>query len=224
MVSRSTLQSENERLKAESLVLQAKVQKLASLAAENIRLRELLNSSAILQDNVLAAEIIGISPDPGKLYVMINKGSDDKVFMGQSVIDAYGLVGQVIEVGSHSSRVLLITDERHALPVQANRSGIRAVAEGSGLLHELELRHVAATTDIKVDDLLVSSGLGGRFPVGYPVGRVVSVVHDPGQAFATVKAMPSAQLNRSRHVLLIFSDKADSRIDGVYGKSSVAEF
>lgn len=204
-MSRSELKADNERLNSEALVLKAKLQKLASLAAENIRLRELLNSSAILQDNVLAAEIIGISPDPAKLYVMVNKGKLDNVFVGQPVIDAYGLVGQVIEVGSDSCRVLLIADDRHALPVQVNRSGVRAVAEGKGLLHELQLTHVPATTDIKVDDTLVSSGLGGRFPVGYPVGTVTSIVQDPGQPFLSVNITPSAQLNRSRHVLLVFT-------------------
>lgn len=208
-MSRGELKSENERLNGEALVLKAKLQKLASLAAENIRLRELLNSSAILQDNVLAAEIIGVSPDPSKLYVMVNKGKLDNVFVGQPVIDAYGLVGQVIEVGSDSCRVLLIADDLHALPVQVNRTGVRAVAEGTGLLHELQLRHVAATTDIKVDDTLVSSGLGGRFPVGYPVGKVTSIIQDPGQPFVSVTITPSAQLNRSRHVLLVFTTQKD---------------
>ncbi len=212
--SRETLQQENERLQAESILLKAKVQKLASLEAENVRLRELLNSSALLDDSVLVAEMIGLSPDPVHHQIVINKGLDDGVYVGQPVIDALGLMGQVVEVGPLQSRVLLITDSTHALPVQINRNGVRSVAEGVGLYHELVLQHVAATTDIKVGDLLVSSGLGLRFPTGYPVAVVSEVTIDPGQPFATVKAMPSAALNRSRHVLLVFTqERPDDAVD-----------
>jgi rod shape-determining protein MreC len=147
----------------------------------------------------------------------VNKGSKAGIYVGQPVIDANGLFGQVVEVGLYSCRVLLITDSTHALPVQVNRNGVRSVAEGIGLMHELELRHVAATTDIVEGDVLVSSGLGGRFPSGYPVATVTSVVHNPGQSFSTVKAMPLAQLNRSRHVLLVFKripQGAPTRVEG----------
>jgi rod shape-determining protein MreC len=203
--SRKTLATENERLRAESLLLKAKVQKLASLEAENVRLRELLNSSTLVEDSVLVAEMIGLSPDPLHHQIIINKGTRDGLYVGQPVIDALGLMGQIIEVGPIHSRALLITDATHALPVQINRNGVRSIAEGVGLYHELVLRHVAATTDIKVGDLLVSSGLGQRFPSGYPVALVSEVTVDPGQPFVTVKAKPSAALNRSRHVLLVFT-------------------
>lgn len=206
-ISRESLLDENSSLRAEQLVMQAKLQKLASLATENVRLRELLNSTALVQENVLVAEIIGISPEPLSHHVLVNKGKREGVYVGQPVIDAYGLFGQVIEVSPFSSRVMLITDSTHALPVQVNRNGVRAIAEGVGLLHELELPHVAATTDIKEGDILVSSGLGGVFPIGYPVATVTSIVHDPGQAFIEVKAAPKAHLNRSRHVLLVFKGK-----------------
>lgn len=205
LLSRETLMDENARFKAEALLLKAKVQKLASLEAENVRLRGLLNSSQLVEDTVLVAELIAVSPDPLHHQVVINKGVDDGVYVGQPVIDAQGLVGQVIKVGPANSRVLLITDSSHALPVQINRNGVRSIVEGSGLLHELTLRHVAATTDIAVGDLLVSSGLGERFPVGYPVAVVSEVTVDPGQAFVIVKATPSAQLDRSRHLLLVFT-------------------
>lgn len=208
--SRQTLLSDNEQLRAEALLLKAKVQKLAALEAENVRLRELLNSSDLLDDSVLVAELIGVSPDPLHHEIIINKGIDDGVYVGQPVIDALGLMGQVIEVGPLQSRVLLITDATHALPVQINRNGVRSVAEGVGLYHELELQHLAATTDIKVGDLLVSSGLGHRFPAGYPVAVVSEVIIDPGQPFATVKAKPSAALDRSRHVLLVFTQNTGS--------------
>ena len=205
LVSRDTLVEENSRLRAESLLLEAQVQQMAALRAENVRLRALLNSSALLQDDVLVAELIGISPDPARHLVLLNTGSADGVFLGQPLIDAQGLMGQVIEVAPNSSRVLLITDATHAIPVQVNRNGFRAIAEGVGRLDSLELRHVASTADIQVGDLLVSSGLGGRFPVGYPVAVVIEVMRDPGLAFARVRAEPSAALNRSRHVLLVFT-------------------
>lgn len=203
--SREALLDENQQLRAEALLLKAKVQKLAALEAENVRLRELLNSSALVDDSVLVAEIIGVSPEPQRHEIIINKGRNEGAFVGQPVIDALGLMGQVIQVGPLQSTVLLITDATHALPVQINRNGVRAIAEGVGLYNELRLQHVAATTDIKVGDLLVSSGLGHRFPAGYPVGVVSEVTVDPGQPFATVKVRPSAALNRSRYVLLVFT-------------------
>jgi rod shape-determining protein MreC len=121
-------------------------------------------------------------------------------------------MGQVVEVGLSNSRVLLITDATHSIPVQVNRNGVRAIAEGTGSLGTLEIRHVSATTDIREGDLLVTSGLGGRFPVGYPVAVVSEVERDPGQAFARILAVPSAALDRSRHVLLVFTD--DPEQDG----------
>ena len=207
--SRARLIRDNESLRAEALLLKAKVQTLAALEAENLRLRELLNSSAILDETVLVAELISVNPDPARHQVVINKGSDDGVFPGQPVIDAEGLTGQVIEVGPSLSRVLLITDITHAIPVQVNRNGVRSIAEGTGRTDELELRHVPATMDIEVGDLLVSSGLGQRFPVGYPVGVVTQVTNDPGKEFAVVKARPSAQLNRSRYLLLVFTQQRE---------------
>ncbi|MCR8921586.1 rod shape-determining protein MreC [Dasania sp. GY-MA-18] len=209
LVSRKTLRRDNRRLKAESLLLKAQVQKLASLEAENVRLRALLNSSALLDDTVLVAELIGVSSSPLHHEIIINKGQTDQLFVGQPVIDALGLMGQVIEVGPKQSRVMMITDASHAIPVQVNRNGVRSIAEGVGLLHELTLRHVSATTDIRVGDLLVSSGLGGRFPFGYPVATVTEVSIDPGQPFATVRAKPNAQLDRSRYVLLVFTRQGE---------------
>ena len=206
LVTRGTLQADNEQLRSESLVLKGQVQQMAALRAENVRLRALLNSSALLQDDVLVAELIGVSPDPVRHQVMLDKGLQDGVFVGQPLIDAEGLMGQVVEASPSSARVLLITDATHSIPVQVNRNGVRAIADGIGRLDRLELRHVAATTDIREGDLLVTSGLGQRFPEGYPVGVITKVIRDPGEAFASVSAQPSAALNRSRHVLLVFTD------------------
>ncbi len=211
-----SLAAENERLRKDNLILQAKVTKMASLAAENARLRQLLNSATHLDDSVLIAELIGVSPDPLRHVVVINKGSEDGVYDSQPVIDAHGLVGQVVEVSAHFSRVLVITDSAHAVPVQVNRNGVRAIAEGGGRLDQLTLSHVAATTDIVAGDLLTTSGLGGVFPPGYPVAVVTEVTEDPGDQFLQVTARPLAHLDRSRHLLLVFSE------NGVPGPEAAA--
>lgn len=204
--SRSELIAENERLKAESLLMQRRVQKLAALTEQNVRLRELLNSAALVDDKVLVSELIGVDPNPFTQRIMIDKGENDGVFVGQPVLDASGLMGQVVEVMPYTARVLLLTDTTHSIPVQVNRNGLRAIAVGTGNPERLELRYVADTADIKEGDLLVSSGLGQRFPAGYPVATVKEVIHDSGQPFAVVRAVPTAKMNRSRYVLLVFSD------------------
>jgi rod shape-determining protein MreC len=204
--TRNELTAENEKLKAEQLMMQRRLQKLAALTEQNVRLRELLNSAALVDDEVLATELIGIDPNPFTHRILIDKGEKDGVFVGQPVLDARGLMGQVVEVMPYTSRVLLLTDTSHSIPVQVNRNGLRAIAAGTGNPERLELRHVADTADIKEGDLLVSSGLGQRFPAGYPVAMVTEVIHDSGQPFAIVRAMPTATLNRSRYMLLVFTD------------------
>jgi rod shape-determining protein MreC len=203
--SRSHLLEDNERLQRENLVLQGRSHQMASLQAENVRLRALLNSTALLRDDVVVAELIGVSPDPARHQLVLNKGGSDGVFVGQPLIDADGLVGQIVAVSGGTARALLITDATHSIPVQVNRNGVRAIAEGTGSLGALEIHHVSATTDIQKGDLLVTSGLGGRFPVGYPVAVVSEIDRDPGEAFARILAVPSAALDRSRHVLLVFT-------------------
>ena len=204
--SRTELAVENEKLKTENLLLQGRLQKLAALTEQNVRLRELLNSSALVNEKVEVAELIGMDPNPFTHRIIINKGERDGVVLGQPVLDARGLMGQVVELMPYTSRVLLLTDTTHSIPVQVNRNGLRAIASGTGNPERLELRHVADTADIKEGDLLVSSGLGQRFPAGYPVATVKEVIHDSGQPFAIVRAVPTAALNRSRYLLLVFSD------------------
>ncbi|WP_110186877.1 rod shape-determining protein MreC [Pokkaliibacter plantistimulans] len=204
LANREQLQQDNDRLRTQVLFLERQVQKMASTTAENIRLRELLNASQRLDERVLLADLIGVNPDPFQHQIVLNKGSNDNVYVGQAVLDAGGIMGQVVEVGPYTSRVLLITDAAHAIPVQVNRNGLRAIAFGEGVPGVLSLEHVPDTADIAKGDLLISSGLGGRFPYGYPVGEVTEVIHDPGEPFALVKVKPSAQLDRSRHVLLLF--------------------
>ncbi len=206
-VSKQVLLRENESLRTEILIHKRKSQLMASLAAENTRLRQLLNSADSFEDRVLVTELVGVSPNPMKHKLIIDRGERDGVYEGQPLVDAFGLVGQVVEVGRTSSSVLLITDASHALPVQVNRSGLRLVAEGQGDLLQMRLRHVSSTMDIREGDLLVSSGLGQRFPYGYPVALVERIEHDPGRPFATVTAKPMAELNRNRHFLLVFEGK-----------------
>ncbi len=205
VVGRAALEEENRHQKTELLVLKGRIQRMAVLAAENVRLRNLLNATELLQDSVLVSELIGVSPDPSRHTVLINRGKNDQVFVGQAVLDADGLMGQVVEVYNTSSKVLLISDVSHALPVQVLRNGVRSIAEGLGDFKRLSLRYVTPTTDIKVGDQLVSSGLGGRYPGGYPVGTVTSVDTISGEPYLKVELEPSARIDRSNFLLLVFS-------------------
>ncbi len=212
--SRGDMRDYIHALEQELILAKAKTEKMAALTAENNRLRDLLGSAAKLQDNVLVAELISVDPNPKKHEVVIDKGSGDGVFVGQPLLDAQGLMGQVISVSMFTSRVMLISDQSHSVPVQVSRSNLRLIAQGTGTIHQLKLMHVQDTADIRLGDLLVSSGLGNRFPVGYPVGIVEKVEHDPGRPFAVVKAVPSALLDRSRHVLLVFTEERLARVPG----------
>ena len=203
--TRSNLMESRERLERQVLILEQKVQRLAVLQAENVRLRELLNSSANLDASVLVAEIIGVDPDPNRQELVINKGGQDDVLQGQAVLESQGLIGQVVEAGPLSARVLLITDASHAMSVQVNRNGVRAILAGTGQGSRLRLLYVPDTADIKEGDLLVSTGLGQLYPRGYPVARVSRVSHQSGAAFADIEARPTARLDRVSHVLLVQS-------------------
>jgi len=214
LVPKEQLLQENEALRTELLIQQHRVQQMAAVVAENTRLRQLLNSADKLENRVLVAELIGVAPDPMLHRILVNRGLVDGVYIGQPVVDAQGLVGQVVEVGENSSWVILITDTSHALPVQINRNGARLVAEGRGNLYQLGLRHVPNNFDIQEGDLLVSSGLGKRFPNGYPVAVVESIKPDKSSPWAEVVAKPLAELNRNRHVLLVFEEAPQLSRDG----------
>ena len=201
--TRRQLQEENASLRTQQLIIQSRLQKLEALEAENRRLRELLGSSFQLGERVLVAELMSVNLDPYKHLVALNKGDLEDVHLGQAVLDESGVMGQVIHVGPLTSSVMLITDPDHAIPVLVNRTGLRTVALGTGAINQLDLPHIPVTADIRPGDLLVSSGLGGRFPPGYPVAVVETVVQDPGQAFSRVTAVPRARLDRSREVLLV---------------------
>jgi len=206
-VSHTELVEENERLREQLLVSQRELQLLESLASENSRLLALEAASQVIQGEVLPAEIINVSSDPYSKRVLINKGARDNVYVGQALLDANGLMGQVADVLPFTSWVLLITDFHHITPVEINRNGERALARGSrSTATELELEYVTQTQDMVAGDILVSSGMGQVYPKNYPVAEVTSVYADPGQDFATIKARPLAQLASTRHVMLVFPD------------------
>jgi len=206
LASRRTLQEENASLRTQQLMQKAQMQKLAALEAENIRLRQLLDSSFEVSEKVLVAELLSVNLDPYKHQIVINKGELDDAYPGQPLLDAEGVMGQIVHAGPYTSTAILITDTSHALPVQVNRNGLRSIALGSGSINRLELPYIPNNADIQAGDLLTTSGLGGRFPPGYPVAIVDAVQHDPGRSFAQVVATPLAHLNSSREVLLVWPD------------------
>ena len=206
LLSRSQVEDENAFLRQELLVYKGQLERMAAVSAENTRLRNLLNATEMISDKVLVAELIGVSTDPLTHTIVINRGEVDSAYIGQPVLDEKGLMGQLVEVRGNNSTVLLVTDTSHALPVEVIRNGVRAIAEGTGDIRRLRLRYVSPTVDIKVGDVLVSSGLGGRFPSGYPVGTVIDVHRDPGQPFMSVDVEPTANIERSKHLLLVFSE------------------
>jgi rod shape-determining protein MreC len=202
--TRRALQEENARLRTQHLVLKADLQKLAALEAENLRLRELLDSSFQVGERVLVAEIMAVDLDPYRHELVLNKGTGYGIYPGQPLLDAEGVMGQIVNAGPLTSTAMLITDPNHAIPVQVNRNGLRSIALGIGSLSALSLPHIPNNADIRLGDLLVTSGLGGHFPPGYPVAEVVEIVRNPGHAFAYIEARPLAHLNRSREVLLVW--------------------
>lgn len=197
------LVNENSNLKANSRILNARLQKMQVLQAENTRLRNLLGSSAKVADEVIVAELLSVDQNPYRQLIEINKGTLDGVEIGQAVIDAYGVMGQVIHVNQHTSTTILISDPEHAIPVQFIRNGTRSVAFGNGSSDQLELRYLPATADIRINDELVTSGLGGRFPADYPVATVVAINEDLIHGFVSVLVKPQARLDSSREVLII---------------------
>ena len=204
LATREQLSGENETLHRKILEQSGRLQRMAALETENARLRALLDSTAKVGDRVLIAEIMSVDMDPFRHRVVLNRGSNDGVFVGQALIDADGVVGQVTRDQVFSAEAILITDVDHALPVELVRNRQRTVAVGTGRLDRLSLPFLPRNVDIKVGDLLVTSGLGGTFPAGYPVGTISSIATEPGQTFLTVDAEPAASLNRVREVLLIW--------------------
>ena len=199
-----SLKAENNRLYSEHVLLKAQVQTLAALDAENHRLRTLLKASAKVSERVSVAEIMAVDVDPYARKLVLNKGLREGVYEGQPLIDSEGIMGQIIEVSEPSSIAMLITDTGHSLPVMLNRTGLRAIAVGVGSSGELDLPYLPNSTDIKKGDLLVTSGLDGRFPPNYPAAIVTYAEKMSGQPFMRVRAAPAARLEHNREVLLVW--------------------
>jgi len=225
LTTRARLMEENAWLRDEQLVLSSKIQKFEILEAENERLREMLQSSERLDERVLIAELLAVDLQPFRHQIVINKGQREGVYDGQPIVDANGVMGQIVHVGPFSSTVLLLTDPTHAIPVQINRNGLRSVAVGTGQSHILQLEHLSNNVDIREGDLVVSSGLGSRFPSGYPVGVVHNISRVPGEPFAKVTIIPSAQLEKSREVLLVWpetSSRSSADIESVADDADIS--
>lgn len=226
LAERHTLLAENEKLKRDQLLANVRLQRLDALEAENARLRELLDSTARLTDRVLVAEVLSVDLDPYRQRFKLNRGTLDGAYVGQALLDANGVVGQLVQVGPLTAEAVLVTDADHAVPVTINRdgkSGLSTIAVGTGDSSRLRLPYLTNTADVKVGDLLLSSGLGGVFPAGYPVGKVIEVRVRPGQSFADVIAAPASALDRDREVLLVWSSGDEQHKGRAATSQSLAE-
>lgn len=204
--SEAQLRRENTAMRAELLQAQVRLQKIAELSAENTRLRGLLDTPLILDGRMEIAEVIGTDADPLRHIIVINRGSNNKLKVGQTVLDDMGIMGQIIDVYPHSSRVMLLSDKEHSLSVRLEHTGMRAIVSGTGDLGRLKMEYVPTSANIKVGEKVYSSGLGQHFPAGYLVGTVSSVKRHNSGEFAQIDVTPAAQLAGGHHVVVLFSD------------------
>ena len=211
LASRRAMQEQLSLAAERQLKLETRLQKLDALEVENQRMRDLLKSSDRLEEEVLMAELLAVELNANRHQVTLNRGTRNGSYEGQPLIDSQGVIGQVTRANRYSSTATLVTDLSHAIPVEINRNGVRSIARGTGKADLLKLSYVPAGSDIQIGDLLVSSGIGGSFPAGYPVAKVTSVSQDPTKAFATVSAKPVGQFDRRRHVLLVSADPDNKR-------------
>jgi rod shape-determining protein MreC len=207
---RSRLRQENLELTARLRLANLQLQRFAALEDENRRLRDMRENSAGVAERVLVASILNVDLDPFRHRVLLDKGAADGVFKGQAVLDADGIFGQVAQVHAKTAEVILISDAEHAIPVQSNRSGLRTIAVGTGDSKRLSLPFVTVEADLKQGDLLLSTGMGGVFPPGYPIAEVTQVVRNASTTFALVDARPTARLDRDREVLLVWFDPPEA--------------
>lgn len=218
----SQLTRENAKLRDELLVANAQLTRLSTTAAENAKLRGMLGTAESKGLDVQLAPVLDIDLDPSRQRLILAAGGNDGVHVGQGVIDAGGLVGQIVQASATNSTVLLITDPDHAVPAMVGRNGVRLVVYGNGHPDTLELVNVPLNTDVKVGDLIVTSGLGGRFPAGFPVGTVTELHHDDSRTFIVGELKPAAQLDRGRDVLLLKSDQVHPPVVAANPASSAA--
>ncbi len=204
--AKKALIDENIQLRYQQTILEAELQKSLAIQKENSQLKELLLTSSQADMRTMAAQILAVDTSNARQIVVLNKGKRDGIYAGQPVLDAKGVMGQVVDVGPMTSTVLLISDSKSAVPVRNNRTGERAILVGTNSMEELSLINLPKTASIHPGDVLVTSGLGRRYPEGYPVGKVERVRSIPGEDFIKVTASPVALLNRNRLVLLIWPD------------------
>lgn len=209
--SQSSLLDENAQLRAEQILLQARLQRLLALQKENTQLRQLLQSTPQISGRVAVARLLAVALDPNLEEVVLDKGSQDDVYHGQPVLDGFGVMGQVIGVGPVTSKILLITDKQSAVPVEDYRNGIRAIAVGLGVSGQLALMNVPAQSDIQPGDLFVTSGLGMCYPVGYPVGVVSHIEQAKNELTKKIILAPKAHLDQTEQVLLAWPSKKELR-------------
>jgi rod shape-determining protein MreC len=208
IITRRQLMSENKDYREQELFFHEQALQLDIVRQENERLRSLLSSPVRGEIKKMFAEILSVDGDPYTHQVVINRGANDGVYDGQPVLDEKGIVGQILHVGASSSRVILISDISHAIPVRVQRNGLRLIASGSGQIDRLIHNFVPHSADVKKGDLLVTSGLGGKYPEGYPVSRVVLVRADESREFSTIYSQPVAQIDRLRYMLLLSKEEA----------------
>jgi rod shape-determining protein MreC len=202
--SRESLRADKSRLEAELRLANFRLQRYEAIEAESQRLRALRENTAGITDRFIIGNIMDLDMDAFRERVLVDKGARDGVFMGQAVLDAGGVFGQVARVEELTSEVILVSDAAHAIPVQVNRNGLRTIAQGTGDTNRLKLPYLSTSADVVVGDLLVTSGLGGGFPAGYPVGTVSEVKRDPAQSLADVEVRPAAALDRSRELMFVW--------------------
>jgi rod shape-determining protein MreC len=210
--AKKALINENMRLRYQQAMLAAELQKLIVIQKENSQLKELLLTSSKANMSAMAAQILAVDTSNARQVVVLNKGKRDGVYVGQPILDAKGVMGQIVDVGPLTSTVLLISDSKSAVPVRNNRTGERSILVGANDMERLSLINLPNTSSIHPGDVLVTSGLDRRYPEGYPVGRVEQVNSIPGEDFVKVKVSPVALLNRNRLVLLIWPDKEQAEL------------
>jgi rod shape-determining protein MreC len=202
--SRAALRADKTKLEAQLRLADFRLQRYEALEAESQRLRALRNNTAAVADRFVIGDVMDIDLDAFRERVLVDKGAQDGVFVGQAVLDAGGVFGQVARVGQLTAEVILVSDATHAIPVQINRNGLRTIAVGTGDMGRLKLPYLPTSADVVAGDLLVTSGLGGGFPAGYPVGTVAEVKRDPAQSLADVDVKPAAALDRSRELMFVW--------------------
>ena len=223
LTNRNQLQLENSRLNAERLLTYARLQRFAALEAENGRLRAMLDATERMRHQVRVAQIMSVSSNRFRHTLVVDKGSRDGVYDGQAMVDATGVVGQIIVAGLLSSQGILISDPDHALPVEVNRNGLRTIARGTGDYNRLDLPFLPNNADIREGDLLVTSGLGGEFPAGYPVAVVDSVLRIPQEPFADVSAKPAAALNQVTELMLVWVEEEEPEAETSASEDDAAD-